>query len=168
MHNVSNALAAAAMAISVGASLEKRKIWIASLTPVKGRLCVKQLTNQVKVLDDTYNANVASVQAAIDVLSSFSGYKVIILGDMGELGERARYYHEKVGEYALERGISCFYSLGVLSQSASDVFDANGQHFSDVESLVESHPATASRRARYLYSYKRFSWCSNGAGCDRD
>lgn len=144
IHNVSNALAAAALAMSVGASLEDVKIGLQSLTQVKGRLFVKQLTNQVRVLDDTHNASVASVNAAIDVLSSFSGYKIIILGDMGELGERARYYHEKVGEYALEQGISCFYSLGVLSQNASDVFDrddgfhSKGQHFSEVDELIES------------------------------
>lgn len=137
-HNVSNALVAAALAMSVGANLENVKTGLQNLSQVKGRLNVKQLTNQVRVLDDTYNANVASVNAAIDVLSSFSGCKVMILGDMGELGEKARYYHEKVGEYALEKGISAFYSLGVLSQSASDVFECNGQHFSDVDSLVKA------------------------------
>lgn len=136
IHNVSNALVAAALAMSVGANLENIKTGLQNLSQVKGRLNVKQLTNQVRVLDDTYNANVASVNAAVDVLSSFCGYKVMILGDMGELGEKARYYHEKVGEYALDKGISAFYSLGVLSQSASDVFENKGKHFSDVESLV--------------------------------
>lgn len=138
MHNVSNALAAAALAISVGASLENVKAGLQSLSQVKGRLCVKQPSNQVRILDDTYNANVASVQAAVDLLSSFSGYKVVILGDMGELGEKARYYHEKVGEYAYQQGISCFYSLGVLSQSASDVFNERGEHFSEIDSLIQA------------------------------
>lgn len=137
VHNVSNSLVAAALSMAVGASLENVKTGLQHLTQVKGRLNVKQLSNQVRVLDDTYNANVASVNAAIDVLSSFSGYSVIILGDMGELGEKARYYHEKVGEYALQKGVSSFYSLGVLSQSASDVFCKQGKHFSDLTELVE-------------------------------
>ena len=104
---------------------------------VAGRLHVKQLTNQVKVLDDTYNANVGSVNAAIDLLSSFAGRKILVLGDMAELGEKARYYHEQVGEYAKQKGIDHLYTLGVLSQSASDVFIDKGRHFSSLELMVE-------------------------------
>lgn len=134
-HNVSNALAAAALAISVGASLEDVKYGLENMQQVSGRLQVKQLTNQVKILDDTYNANVASVNAAVDLLSSFSGHRVLVLGDMGELGDKARYYHELVGEHAKKQGIDYLITLGVLSQSASDVF--GGKHFSDLDTLVE-------------------------------
>ncbi|MEP0174890.1 MAG: UDP-N-acetylmuramoyl-tripeptide--D-alanyl-D-alanine ligase [Paraglaciecola sp.] len=136
IHNVSNALVAAAMALNVGASLEDIREGLRTMAHVAGRLHVKQLTNQVKILDDTYNANVASVNAGIDLLSSFAGRKILILGDMGELGEKARYYHEKVGEYAKEKGIEQLFSLGVLSQSASDVFAGQGKHFRTLESLV--------------------------------
>lgn len=134
-HNVSNALAAAALAINVGASLEDVKYGLENMQQVSGRLQVKQLTNQVKILDDTYNANVASVNAAVDLLSSFSGHRVLVLGDMGELGDKARYYHELVGEHAKKQGIDYLITLGVLSQSASDVF--GGKHFSDLDTLVE-------------------------------
>ena len=134
-HNVSNALVAAALSMQVGASLEDVKFGLENMQQVSGRLQVIQLTNQVKVLDDSYNANVASVNAAIDLLSSFSGRRILVLGDMGELGERARYYHEQVGEYAKQKGIDDLYTLGVLSQSASDSF--GGRHFSSVEQLVE-------------------------------
>ncbi|MFT2090155.1 UDP-N-acetylmuramoyl-tripeptide--D-alanyl-D-alanine ligase [Paraglaciecola sp. 2405UD69-4] len=136
-HNVSNALVAAALALNVGASLEDIREGLRSMTHVAGRLHVKQLTNQVKILDDTYNANVGSVNAGIDLLSSFAGRKILILGDMGELGEKARFYHEQVGEYAKEKGIDQLFSLGVLSQSASDVFEDQGKHFSGLEQLVE-------------------------------
>ncbi|GAB5379122.1 MAG: UDP-N-acetylmuramoyl-tripeptide--D-alanyl-D-alanine ligase [Aliiglaciecola sp.] len=133
-HNVSNSLVAAALAMNVGASLEDIKFGLQNMQQVSGRLQVKQLTNQVKILDDTYNANVASVNAAVDLLSSFSGYRLLILGDMGELGEKARYYHELVGEHGKSKGIDNLLTLGVLSQSASDAF--GGKHFSDMNNLV--------------------------------
>ncbi|MEP4888505.1 MAG: UDP-N-acetylmuramoyl-tripeptide--D-alanyl-D-alanine ligase [Aliiglaciecola sp.] len=134
-HNVGNALVAAALAMNVGANLEDIKFGLQNMQQVSGRLQVKQLTNQVKILDDTYNANVASVNAAIDLLSSFSGHRILVLGDMGELGEKARYYHELVGEHAKQKGIDNLMTLGVLSQAASDIF--GGKHFSDIELLIE-------------------------------
>ncbi len=136
IHNVGNVLVAAALTLQVGATLENVRDGLLAMKQVSGRLNVKQLTSQVRLLDDTYNANVASVNAAIDTLSSFSGITVLVLGDMKELGEKARYYHEKVGEYAKEKGINYLFSMGVLSQSASAVFNENGGHYSDVESLL--------------------------------
>lgn len=138
IHNVGNALVAAALSIQVGASLDDVRDGLREMSQVKGRLNVKQLSGQVRLLDDTYNANVASVNAAIDTLSSFSGMKVLVLGDMAELGEKARYYHEQVGEYARQKGIDHLYSLGVLSQHASSVYQELGQHFTDAQSLVAS------------------------------
>ena len=136
-HNVNNALVATALALHVGATLQDVREGLRVMPHVAGRLHVKQLTNQVKVLDDTYNANVGSVNAAIDLLSSFAGRKILVLGDMAELGEKARYYHEQVGEYAKQKGIDNLYTLGVLSQSASDVFTDKGRHFSCLEQMVE-------------------------------
>lgn len=136
MHNVSNALVAAALAISVGATLEDIKLGLQQMQQIGGRLNIKQLTSQVRLLDDTYNANVASVNAAIDLLSSFSGRRILILGDMAELGEKGRYYHEQVGEYARDSGVDRLYSLGELSRHSSHVMDNKGKHFEDVEKLV--------------------------------
>ena len=137
-HNVGNALVAAALAMQVGATLEDVCEGLREMAQVKGRLNVKNLTSQVRLLDDTYNANVASVNAAIDTLSSFSGVRVLVLGDMAELGEQARYYHEQVGDYARHKGIDYLLTLGVLSQSASTVFDDRGQHFYEVDNLVSN------------------------------
>lgn len=137
MHNVSNALVAAALAMGVGASLHDVVEGLRNMPHVAGRLNVKQLSNQVKILDDTYNANVASVNAAIDLLASFAGRRILILGDMAELGEKARYYHEQVGEYAKQKGIDALFTLGVLSQSASAVFESQGKHFSAIDPLCD-------------------------------
>lgn len=137
IHNIGNALVAAALSHSVGASLEDIREGLANIAQVKGRLNVKQLTNQVRLLDDTYNANVASVKAGIDLLASFSGHRLLVLGDMAELGEKARYYHQEVGEYAKSKGIDSLYSIGVLSQHASTVFAEQGAHFNDKKALIE-------------------------------
>ena len=136
IHNVGNALVAAALSMQVGATLEDVKDGLLNMAQVKWRLNVKALSAHFRLLDDTYNANVASVNAAIDTLSSFSGLRVLILGDMAELGEKARYYHEEVGKYAQEKGIDYLFTLGVLSQSASAVFGDAGFHFSDVDALM--------------------------------
>ncbi|GAA0354392.1 UDP-N-acetylmuramoyl-tripeptide--D-alanyl-D-alanine ligase [Bowmanella denitrificans] len=136
MHNVSNALCAAALAMEVGASLEDIKMGLQEMGQVRGRLNIKALTNQVRLIDDSYNANVSSTQAAIDLLASFPGRRVLVLGDMAELGEKARFYHEEMGQYALSRGVDNLFSLGVLSQQASDQFGAAGRHFSEVDALI--------------------------------
>lgn len=138
IHNVGNALVAAALTMQLGATLENVRDGLLAMKQVKGRLNVKTLSNHFRLLDDTYNANVASVNAAIDTLSSFSGINVLVLGDMKELGEKARFYHEQVGNYARSKGINYLYSLGVLSQSASTVFKDKGGHFTDIESLMQA------------------------------
>ncbi|GGW94246.1 UDP-N-acetylmuramoyl-tripeptide--D-alanyl-D-alanine ligase [Alteromonas halophila] len=137
-HNVGNALVAAALTMQVGATLQDVCNGLMDMQQVAGRLNVKKLTSQVTLLDDTYNANVASVNAAIDTLASFSGVKLLVLGDMKELGEKSRYYHEQVGSYAREKGIDMLFTLGVLSQSASSVYGEQGEHFSDIDSLIEA------------------------------
>ncbi len=136
LHNVGNALVAASLAIHVGASLQDVQSGLLDMTQVKGRLNVKQLSGQTKLIDDSYNANVASVNAAVDTLSSFSGVRILVLGDMAELGEKARYYHEQVGRYAKDKGVDYVFSLGVLSRQASIVFDQNGFHADDVSALI--------------------------------
>ncbi|MBU3021531.1 UDP-N-acetylmuramoyl-tripeptide--D-alanyl-D-alanine ligase [Aestuariibacter sp. A3R04] len=135
-HNVGNAMLAAALSLEVGASLQDVQAGLLDMAQVKGRLDVKVISEHFRLLDDTYNANVASVNAAIDTLSNFSGLRILILGDMAELGEKARFYHRQVGEYAEQKGIDFLFTLGSLSQSASAVFDERGGHFGDVDSLV--------------------------------
>ncbi len=136
-HNVNNALAAAAACIALGASLDDVQLGLAQMQPVKGRTNVKRLNSAVRLIDDTYNANVESVKAAIDLLASYNGYRVLLLGDMAELGENARLYHEEIGLYAKKSGINLLFTLGVLSQSASDLFNGQGAHFSSRQALMQ-------------------------------
>jgi UDP-N-acetylmuramoyl-tripeptide--D-alanyl-D-alanine ligase len=104
---------------------------------VKGRVNLIKVSDSLTVIDDTYNANVKSVKAAIDLLSDIQGHRILALGDMGELGEQARTYHQEVGEYAKQQGIDELYTLGVLSKYASDVFDKPNRHFSNREEMLK-------------------------------
>ncbi|WP_281546875.1 UDP-N-acetylmuramoyl-tripeptide--D-alanyl-D-alanine ligase [Pseudoalteromonas sp. PAR1] len=136
-HNIANALIATALTTELGVSLESVAKALAGMGEVKGRVNVLKVSDTLTVIDDTYNANVQSVKAAIDLLSDMPGRRIFALGDMGELGEEARFYHQQVGEYAKQKGIDELYSLGVLSKSASDVFEKPNRHFSNREQLLQ-------------------------------
>jgi len=84
--------------------LVQAQLGLAQMQPVKGRTNIKRLTPAIRLIDDSYNANVESVKAAIDLLASYSGYRILLLGDMAELGENARLYHEEIGLYAKQSG----------------------------------------------------------------
>ena len=126
VHNVGNAVLSAALAISAGANLADVKSGLFAMQSVAGRLSVKQVNPRLKVLDDTYNANVGSVKAAIDLLARFEGFKVFVFGDMGELGDQAAMYHKLIGEYADEKNIDALISCGELSANASSAMRNRG------------------------------------------
>lgn len=148
LHNVDNALVAIAAALAVGCPLADAQQALAALTPVPGRMHVLPLSADIKLIDDSYNANVGSVKAALDMLGVYQGLRIMVLGDMGELGEQARQYHEEIGAYAIQAGIDNLFTLGVLSQSASEVFNGRGgKHFSSLEGLVEEIIATTKQAA---------------------
>lgn len=136
-HNVANALAAAAAALELGLSLQQVQQGLLQMQAVKGRTNIVQVKPGFRLIDDTYNANVESVKAAIDLLASYPGFRGLLLGDMGELGANARLYHEQIGDYAKKAGINLLFTVGVLSQSASDSFGPAGAHFSQRQSLLE-------------------------------
>ena len=132
-HAVSNALAASACAIAAGATLQQIIAGLEAVRSPARRLEVKTLPSGAHIIDDTYNASPASVRAAIDVLAASPGRRVMVFGDMAELGADADSLHEQIGAYALAAGIDALYTVGRLSAAASAVF--NGQHFADAELL---------------------------------
>ena len=136
LHNVRNALAAAACAFAAGAGLEAIGNGLSAFRPYTGRLQVKQARGGATLIDDTYNANPDSVRAAIDVLASCPGPTVLVLGDMGEVGEHGRDFHREVGAYASSKGISSLLALGAATRHAVEAFGPGASHFDTVEDLV--------------------------------
>ncbi|WP_369310429.1 UDP-N-acetylmuramoyl-tripeptide--D-alanyl-D-alanine ligase [Providencia rettgeri] len=128
IHNIANVLAASALAISVGASLEDIKNGIANTKAVPGRLYPIRLAEQKVVLDDTYNANDGSMIAAIKVLEKMPGYRILVVGDMGELGDYAQECHQRVGLAAKQAGLDKVLSVGQLSELISELSEC-GEHF---------------------------------------
>jgi UDP-N-acetylmuramyl pentapeptide synthase len=97
---------------------------------------VKQAQSGATVIDDTYNANPDSVRAAIDVLASCPAPTVLVLGDMGEVGNQGPAFHDEVGHYARERGIEQFWAAGTLCAHAAHAFGANARHFNSAADIV--------------------------------
>jgi len=136
LHNVRNALAAAACAFAVGIKEKTIGEGLSAFRPYTGRLQVKNASSGATVIDDTYNANPDSVRAAIDVLAACPAPTVLVLGDMGEVGEQGEAFHREVGAYALAKKISRLCALGEASRHAVQAFGADGRHFDSVEALV--------------------------------
>ena len=138
LHNVRNALAAAACAHAAGVPAAAIGAGLTAFRPYTGRLQVKQARSGATVIDDSYNANPDSVRAAIDVLASCPGPTVLVLGDMGEVGPQGPAFHREIGAYAREKGLSRLLALGESSAHAVEGFGKGGEHFADVEALVRS------------------------------
>ncbi|OBY89378.1 UDP-N-acetylmuramoyl-tripeptide--D-alanyl-D-alanine ligase [Pseudomonas sp. AU11447] len=142
-HNVTNALAAAAAAHALGVPLVGIVSGLHNLQPVKGRAVAQLATNGMRVIDDSYNANPASICAAIDILAGFSGRTVLVLGDMGELGAWAESSHREVGTYAIGK-VTALYAVGPLMSHAVQAFGSAGRHFADQASLIQALAEEAS------------------------
>ena len=142
-HNVVNALAATACALAAGVSLEIIAVGLTAFEPVKGRSRASEVVladkHALTLVDDSYNANPDSVIAAIDVLAGLPGPHLLVLGDMGEVGNRSPEFHAEVGERARERGIHTVYTLGAETAHTVAAFkgkgDENGRHFGDFDAL---------------------------------
>jgi UDP-N-acetylmuramoyl-tripeptide--D-alanyl-D-alanine ligase len=143
LHNVRNALAAAACAHAAGVAAETIARGLDAFRPYPGRMQAKPARGGATVIDDSYNANPDSVRAAIDVLAACPAPTVLVLGDMGEVGEHGPAFHREVGGYARERGIGALCTLGQASRAAADAFGAGARHFDSVEALLRGLPRAA-------------------------
>ncbi|PKM30535.1 MAG: UDP-N-acetylmuramoyl-tripeptide--D-alanyl-D-alanine ligase [Gammaproteobacteria bacterium HGW-Gammaproteobacteria-11] len=135
-HNIANVLAAAGAALELGCELETIRRGLSKLQPVSGRGCPRQGLNGALVIDDSYNANPASVMAAIDLLVDLGGFRVLVLGDMGELGEWEQQSHREVGLYAREKGVDALYAVGTLSALSFEAFGQGAQLFDSKAALI--------------------------------
>ena len=136
-HNVRNALAAAACAHALGIDGATIAAGLARFRPAVGRLARLRAPGGAVLIDDSYNANPDSVRAAIDVLAACEARRVLVLGDMGEVGARGPQFHREVGEYARERGVTHLLALGEACSGAVAAFGAGGEHFETLEALLE-------------------------------
>lgn len=139
-HNVKNALAATAAALGAGVPLAMIVRGLENFEAVKGRSRALRISANAKVyslIDDTYNANPDSVLAAIDVLAELPGPHLLVLGDMGEVGDQGPEFHAEIGEYAAERGIETLLCLGDLMRYGAAVFPG-ARHFGGMEALIQA------------------------------
>lgn len=137
-HSVMNALAAAALALGAGASLDDIAQGLAAAEPVPGRQIPHTLRGGAVLVDDSYNANPGSVAAAIAALAQAGGEAWLVLGDMAELGEGAALMHADIGSQARRAGIARLWTVGALSAAASRAFGDGARHFDDQAALVSA------------------------------
>lgn len=137
-HNVKNALAASACTLAAGVPLAVVAQGLQAFEPVKGRsraMALRAKEHDLTLVDDSYNANPDSVRAAIDVLAELPAPRLMVLGDMGEVGDQGPQFHAEVGAYAAERGLDALYTLGDLCVHASEAF-GQPHHFADMDRLL--------------------------------
>lgn len=161
MHHVYNALAAAACAYALGVSLSEIAQGLAQFTGVPGRLTSRAGRDGAIILDDTYNANLSSVLAAIRVLSARSGQRVLVLGDMGELGEHSEACHKEAGDAARAEGIDRLLTCGAQSKAAAHAFGEHAQHFETQGALLEALSPILDARTTVLVKGSRSSAMEN-------
>jgi UDP-N-acetylmuramoyl-tripeptide--D-alanyl-D-alanine ligase len=156
LHNVRNALAASACAHAAGVPVATIASGLAAFRPYAGRLQVKRAASGATVIDDSYNANPDSVRAAIDVLAAAGGRTVLVLGDMGEVGDMGPDFHLEVGRYARERGVGALYALGEMTAHSTAGFGRGARHFASMEDLIEAARAESGAGATVLVKGSRF------------
>lgn len=155
-HNARNALAAAAICLAAGLSLETIAAGLSAFAGVKGRLQRRAGKNGAVILDDTYNANPDSVRAGIDVLGATVGKQILVLGDMGEIGEASAQYHDEVGGYAKSQGIDRLFAFGEAAQQAARNFGEGGAHFTTLGALLAALDKEIDANTTVLVKGSRF------------
>ena len=157
-HNLRNAMAAAASTLAAGAPVDAVAQGLRAFRPVAGRSHTHALQWQghaCTLIDDSYNANPDSVLAAIDVLADLPAPRLLVLGDMGEVGVNGAAFHAEVGQHAQAQGIERLFTLGDLAQ-ASAAAHAQATHFEDMSALQAAVLTQAAQGGSVLVKGSRF------------
>jgi UDP-N-acetylmuramoyl-tripeptide--D-alanyl-D-alanine ligase len=155
-HNLANAAAACAAAHALEIPPAAMQAGLAAFKGVPGRLQRRRTATGALVIDDSYNANPESMQAALRVLAEERGRKVFVMGDMGELGEQSEAMHAEVGRFAKEAGVDALMALGEGARHAVQSFGRGASHFDDAESLRKAVEREAAAGAAILVKGSRF------------
>ncbi len=155
-HNARNAVAAAAACLAAGVPLTAVVAGLEGFAGVKGRLQRRVGKSGAEILDDTYNANPDSVRAGIDVLATTIGRKILVLGDMGEIGEASGQYHDEIGGYAKSQGVDLLFALGEATKAAVRNFGEGARHFCHVDKLIAALDKEAGPETTVLVKGSRF------------
>lgn len=155
-HNVHNALAATAACRALAVPNAAIAAGLAAFTPVKGRGVRLSAASGAALIDDTYNANPDSMLAAIDVLAACAAPRVLVIGDMGEVGSQGPAFHREIGTYARSRGIETLLAVGDLSRAAVGAFGVGATHFDGIDALIAAASAAAAPGATLLVKGSRF------------
>ncbi|WP_426337101.1 UDP-N-acetylmuramoyl-tripeptide--D-alanyl-D-alanine ligase [Pseudoduganella sp. R-31] len=151
-HNVRNALAAIACTYAAGIDTSTIRTGLEAFAPVNGRLQKKQAANGALLIDDTYNANPDSVRAAIDVLAKAKAPRVLVLGDMGEVGTQGKEFHEEVAAYAASKGIENVLATGELAAHMAP----HAKHYKEFDALLQAVSAAVTPDTTVLIKGSRF------------
>jgi UDP-N-acetylmuramoyl-tripeptide--D-alanyl-D-alanine ligase len=155
-HNVHNALAATAAALAIDVAPGAIAAGLAMFSAIGGRGARIRCPSGAELIDDSYNANPDSVRAAIDLLASLPAPRVLVLGDMGEVGSRGAEFHREVGNYARTRSIETLLATGAAMQHACAAFGAGAEHFADVDVLIKRASELAQPGSTLLIKGSRF------------
>jgi UDP-N-acetylmuramoyl-tripeptide--D-alanyl-D-alanine ligase len=157
MHNVTNALGAAAAATAAGATLGQVATGLAAMRPVPGRLQFRTAACGAWIVDDSYNANPSSMRAGIDVLAGLDGRRWLVVGDMAELGDYAAAAHSELGGYARAHGVERLFATGRLAAGAVESFGAGASWYPDGVALARAVLAELAPDVRLLVKGSRMN-----------
>ena len=135
-HNRMNALAATAAALALGAGIETIAGGLASVDIIPGRLSQREMGGGWRLIDDSYNANPASLYAGLQVLAARAGQRWLALGEMAELGEASNRLHREIGRAAHDMGIERLFAIGAHAEAIADAFGAAGEAFGDLDAMA--------------------------------
>lgn len=161
LHNVNNALAAAACTSALGIALPDIVAGLERFSGVQGRMTYRRGLRDAVVIDDTYNANLRSMLTALDVLAARAGQRIFVMGDMGELGSYSQLHHQEVGAAARALGIERLMTCGEASKAATDAFGLHATHYSTQHALVEALLPQLNEKTTILVKGSRSSAMEN-------